>query len=615
MTSKPGSVVATRREADREPRDRAGRDDLLFVADHIRSYPLPVDGYAGDDDYDGLGRWSATAMARVHIYQRLVTHLDSANELTAHFYRFPEVADALGLDDVPNFRTLNRSWREQFDATTKKNLKGLVKQLRKNLLDGPKGPAAVVSRTVKTQDGCQIPQEEKEKAYAKVENSLHDLLDYDRSDNARIPAQTFTDFAAYCARNWYFPEEASETWAAEEARSEEEVFSAESFRQAIRKKGREWAVSNTASTQPVAPDADSEELDWSLDPYDDDYGGDKNWHSLAEESIEKTVQTLKEEGVIDGPVPIAIDGTVRDYNRHGSTESDTPPGVHYRKDFDTYYGWEDLTATAQINDRTVVLANINYLPKDDLFPHVKYLIDRCCDLVDVDCFYADSEFANTDIMRYIDHVGEDYVFKAREHKTVVRLLGEMSGDADWHEGYTMASGAKDIQVTTTLFAIESDYRSETDEQPEESGQTELDDYAPSEGQSTLDEAEEEKDYEAFFTNRSIKSDGIRPSENPVAHDTRETVWGLARSYRRRWSIETGFPAGETPVLATNCKPRPRCSAVLLHDVRRPVQLVGDDEPHHPAGGPGVGLRASARQGQRVPRGDRAPAASAPTLSG
>lgn len=541
MTSKPGSVVAHRREADGESLDRAGRDDLLFVADHICSYPLPVDGYAGDDDYDGLGNWNATAMARVHIYQRLVTHLDSANELTAHFYRYPEVADALGLDDVPNFRTVNRSWREQFDATTKKNLKGLVKRLRKNLLDGPKGPAAVVSRTVKTQDGRQIPQEEKEAAYAKVENSLHDLLDYDRSDNARIPAKTFTDFAAYCARNWYFPEEASETWAAEEAQGEEEVFSAESFRQAIRKKGRNWAIQNTAQTQPVSPDVDYEELDWSLDPREE-YDTGKNWHSLTEEAIEKTVQTLRKEGALDDSVPIAIDGTITDYNRHGSTDSDIPPGVHKGSNLDTRYGWEDLTATAQIDGRTVVLANINYVPDDDLFAHVKYLIDRCRELVDVDCFYADSEFGNTDILRYLHHVGEDYVIKAREYSTIKEIFEEVDGDAGWRD-YTMFSGSKNIEIDTTLIAIEADYHSDTkDEDEEESRQTEIGDYSPSTGQSTLDELEEEKDrdYVGFFTNKTVKSEGIKPSENPVAHDSRNTVWGLAESYRRRWSIETGF---------------------------------------------------------------------------
>ena len=544
MTSKPGSVVAHRREADGEPQDRAGRDDLLFVADHVASYPLPLGGYAGDDDYDGLGDWNATAMARVHIYQRLVTHIESTNELTAHFYRYPEVADTLGLDDVPNFRTISRSWREQFDATTKENLTGLVKRLRKDLLDAPDGVASIVARTVKTQDGRQIPEEEKDKAYAKVEHRLHDLLDYDRSDNARIPAETFTDFASYCARHRYFPEEASETWAAEEARTEEEVFSPETFRQAIRKKGRKWAVQNTAQAQPVDPDVDYEDLDWSLQPLDDDYGGDENWHSLTEEAIEKTIETLREEGALNGSVPVAIDGSIRNYHKHGSTESDVPEGVHKGTNLDTMYGWEDLTATAIIGDRTVVLANINYMPDDDLFSHVKYLIDRCRDLVDVDCFYADAEFGNTDILRYLHHVGEDYVMKAREYGKVKEILSNIEGDAGWYEDYTMFSGPKNLEVTTTLFAMESDYRSNSDasDGDDESEQSELGDFGTSSGQSTLDELSEDEDtdYEAFFTNKDIKSEGIRPSEDPVAHDSRNTVWGLAEDYRNRWSIETGF---------------------------------------------------------------------------
>jgi len=542
VTIQSASALAPGREAHGEILDRTAPDELLFVADYVASHPLPIDGYAGTDDYAGQGDWSATAMARAHVYQRLVTHIDSANQLEAHFHRYPGVADALGFDSVPNFRTVNRSWREQFDATTKENLKGLVKQLRKDLLDAPPGPATVVSRTVKTQDGAQIPQEEKEAAYAKVEHRLHDLLDYDRSENARIPAKTFTDFASYCARNTYFPEEGSETWAAEAARNEQELFNPETFRQSIRKKGRQWAVQNTAHTQPVDPGADVDDLDWSLDAYDDDYGGDENWHSLTEEAIEKTVDTLRENGALNDSVPIAIDGSVRNYHKHGSTVSDPPEGVHKSSYYDTKYGWVDLSATALIGDRAVVLGNISYTPENDFFACVKYLIDRCRELVDVDCFYADSEFANTDIMRYIGHVGEDYIFKAREHDGVKASLDDFSGDADWEENFTMKSSRKDIQISTTLFAIESDYRSEVGLDQDTHEQVDLAEFDTVTGQATFDDFEfdKETDYEAFYTNKTIRSEGIKPSENPVAHDTRETVWGLARTYRRRWSIETAF---------------------------------------------------------------------------
>lgn len=544
MKGQPGSTVASRHAAHEDQQEPAAPDDLLFIADHIASYPLPLGRFAGDDGYDGRGSWRATAMARAHIYQRLVTHIESANSLEAHFHHYPEVADRLGLDESPNFRTLNRSWREQFDATTKKNLKGLVKTLRKDLLEATEGVASIVSRTVKTQDGRQIPQEEKDKAYAKVEDRLYDLLDYDRSDNARISAETFTDFASYCSRHRYFPEEGSETWAAEEARDEDELFNPETFRQAIRKKGREWAVTNTAKSRPVT-ESDPEEFDWSIDPHDDEYGGEENWHSITEEGIEKFVGTLQESGVLTGEVPICIDGSVRPYHRHGSTKADRPEGVHWRGAQKPSYGWEDLSAVAIVDGRAVCLANINYTPDDNLFESVKYLVDRCRDLVDVECFYADAEFGNTDIMRYIDHLGEYYVMKAREHQGVKKVLNNFEGEADWVDEFGLKSTRKSIHYTTSLFAIESDYKSTitpANERGEESEQVSLGDFSTREGQSTLDEleGEQEVDYEAFYTNKNIQSEGIRPSKNPVAHDTRNTVWGMAASYRRRWAIETAF---------------------------------------------------------------------------
>nr|WP_272931412.1 transposase [Halobacterium noricense] len=268
-----------------------------------------------------------------------------------------------------------------------------------------------------------------------------------------------------------------------------------------------------------------------------------------EEGIDRLVAQLDEEGLLDESVPICIDGSIRNWHKHPNGADQRPDGVYREEYFETDYGWKDISANAIINGRSVVLANVSMVPGDKTFKAVKYLINRCRDLVDIECVYADAAFATTQITRYINHIGEDYVIKKPHTSAVQDELEEFTGRADWTE-YTMRTGTgaqRGIrESSTTLFGVEKRgqigvKRGET--MHDEHSQSGLDDFdVQSEGQTTLEDHKpaEDIEYAAFITNKEIESVGIDPDENPVAHSPENTVWGVAEGYRQRWSIETAF---------------------------------------------------------------------------
>ena len=483
---------------------------------------------------------SFQAMARLHVYHLALDDCQSWPDVARHLEAHPGVVDALGLTGPVSRETIRKSWSERFHDLHLE-LERRAEALRDFAVGGTPGMQLAVGAdhydTEPEITAESVRQEAKREAYDRIRPILTDVVDFDRADNVSVPAESLIDYAGWLARRQDYPE-SMDTYVADEG-LESAPFTPETYRRAVRNKERHKTRLRDGETVWVEP------RDWSV-ALNDDYGGTDNWHSTTEAGIGRFVGELESDGVIDGPVPVCIDGSIRSWHRHPNGADKKPEGVYQEAYFDTNYGWKDLSANAIVDGRSVVLANLSMVPGDRFFQAVKYLVDRATDLVDVECFYADAEFSNTDICRYIHHIGESYVFRKSHRNRVRETMAHFTGRADWTD-YEMRSPRKGMTHSTTLFAVEKRGQigvKKGERRHEDHSQAGFEDFdfEKPEGQLTFEDLEPDDDveYVAFVTNKEITKRGIDPALRPIAHDNSRTVWGLAEAYRRRWSIETTF---------------------------------------------------------------------------
>lgn len=541
---------AVRREQQLEAERLATEDPDRFseLAGMVRKNGPIVGEFT--DLSEGPTQYGACDMSAALVYREVCSCIDSYLDLELHLNRYSEVAEILGFGEIPDHTTFSKTHRERFPETVNDRIDSLAESIRERLSDYDFGAAlAVDAPDVDWPMGNlpglpEVERVEKDKAFEKIKPILHDVVDFERAPNAEIPAESLVEFAGYLARRNTFAEQGAERFWVEEADDVEDHFSPETFRRAVRNKEKQKTRVPDKGTMWVEP------RDWSINKTEQP-GGTDDWHSTLEEGVERLVGQLNDAGVIDGPVPICIDASIRPYHKHPDGADERPEGVYQESHFETNYGYKDISASAIVNGRSIVLANVSHVPGDRFFKSVKYLIDRVTDLVDVECFYADAEFATTRICRYLQHTNEEYVFKKPHSGPVVDALDEMDGKAGWTD-YTMRTstrGAGGItEVSSTLFAVEKRGQigvKKGVKRDEETSQTAIADFqgvTGATGQQEMDAFVTEEDIElvAFITNKEITSVGVDPEENPIAHDPENTVWGAAQGYRRRWSIETAF---------------------------------------------------------------------------
>jgi IS4 transposase len=544
-----------------EPIDR----DYVYIAEKIADRPIRF--HPAEDKYEHRGEEGVIAMARLHVYWHVVEELDSWPQIARHLHMTDGVVDALGLDSPRSRETIRLSWKHQFDGAH-----GRFRRMAEDIREGIGWGRDGVLMAMGVDDGSQsypeftaegVREAAKDRAYDRIRPILTDVVDFDRADNVSVPSEDLTDYAGWLARRREMSPESMDSYVAEMDDLEDRPFDPETYRRAVRNKERERVVVDgevhwvkpRAFVDETTPNPDvydswndlaADGVDWSIDLLDDP-GGTDDWHSTTEEGIERFVAELTEDGIIDGPVPVCIDGSIRSWHKHPQGSDDRPDGVYRESYFDTNYGWKDLSANAIIDGRSVVLANVSSVPGDKFFRAVKYLIDRATDLVDVECFFADAEFSNVDICRYIQHIGEDYIMRKSHRKPVKRLFETFSGTADWEKNYEMNSKRKGMTHKTTLFAVEK--RGQTgvkrgEKRHDDHEQAGFDDFDfdQAEGQFTWGDLapDDDVEYVAFITNKEVDSAGIHPELTPEDRRDETTVWSLAEQYRQRWSIETTF---------------------------------------------------------------------------
>lgn len=603
---------------DSEPDDSTEFDELLEagrkrVAEEVDSLPsviaAGVHDVTSEDDLKPNSDYDLKPMVRAWVY-RLIAPSEgyskvSWGDLAGRLDADDELAARLGFDPetTPSAKTLRVQWMTRVRRPYRKHIRYLAAQravaaedLEIETADG------VRSNIVEDfqEDGYDdldpigvMEKDIKDDAYSIQADIIRDICSYDRDDSIEWHDNLFTDAAAHmCRRNEHAEQgitRMGKSYGLIEERDDSSedwnLFTQQTFRRTIRNverrkiSGYEWENEDSYGARWLPPHElvepanvqgelrDALEESWTIDPHRPD-GTAAIWHQRTEEAIGRQIQWLKDQGVITedeeggeeaDSFDVRIDYTTHNYNRHSNTDSESPIGVHKQSHLDTGYSWKELQGTIKINGRAFIIASLSYLPPNDQFQGVRYILDRARDLVNVDTVIADAEFVDTDICEYIRHCGCDYAIRKGATDSVKDTVAEFDGRADWDPDWTLMSGGRRSEHDTTLVALEKDLKSvpehkkgdgdDEDDEPD----TTLDDFGddddsePDDEQMTLGQAieesqedEEDIDYFCVITSKTVDAEGIDPDDNPVAHDPEGTAWGIGRLYRDRWGVETAF---------------------------------------------------------------------------
>ncbi len=552
-----------------------------------------LDVVSDDDLYDNA-EYELPTMVAAWVY-RLIAPSDGYSVVSwtqlEERLEDEEIASNLGFDPdkTPSERTLRKHWWDRVLPTFRGHVRYLAAEVAVSCVEYEVETADEIRQNLiedfQREDGKpdhdpigELEKEIKDDAYTFQADLIRDLCRYGRDDSAEFEDNLFTDATAHMCRLNEYAEQGIERLAEEYGL--DDVFTQQTYRRTVRNVERKKLTHNWgddddygAEWKPVHELVDPETVDgdlrealeqaWTINPHNP-RGETSVWHRRTEEGIERQIQWLRDEGVIDEEqsFDLRIDYTTHNYSRHSSTDSQSPIGVHKQSHLDTGYAWKELQATIKVNGRAFVIASVNYLPTNTQFQCVRYLIDRAQELVNVDTILADAEFTTVNIARYAAHRGCDFTLRKGATDSVKDTVEEeIEGKADWVNDWTMISEGRFDEINTTLVAVEKNFKSkqgsstsDEDEEDEDTEETTLSDFSDDSGGGETDEKQltisqaieepqeddEEIDYFCMITNKDIKATGIDPDENPVGHDPEGTAWGIGLHYRDRWGVETAF---------------------------------------------------------------------------
>lgn len=521
-------------------------------------------------------------------WERLADRLDTDAELAASLGFDP--------DETPSEKTLREQWQTRVRPAFRRHVRYMAAECAVKAEDYEVETAENIRENLiadytadKEPDADpigEIEQEIEEDAYTIQADILRDLCSYDRDDSFDWDSDLITDAAAHMCRRNEFSEQGIERMGKDydlieehdDGTEEWNVFTPQTFRRTVRNvertkvEGYNWdgedaygarwlPAHDLIDLHTVRGDLrDALEEAWTIDLHDPD-SDTAIWHRRTEEGIERQLAWLKEQDVIDDEdtFDLRIDYTTHNYSKHSSTTSDPPIGVHKQSHLETGYAWKELQGTIKINGRAFIIASLSFLPTNDQFQGVRYILDRAQELVNIDTVMADAEFVDTKICRYIRHCGCDYAIRKGATDSVKDTVEDFDGRANWDNDWTLISSGRETTHDTTLVGLEKDFKSvpghkKDDEDEDDDQDTTLADFenkdefeGVGDQQMTLNQVVEEAhkdtekiDYFCIITSKTVDSVGINPDENPIAHDSMGTAWGIGRLYRDRWGIETAF---------------------------------------------------------------------------
>lgn len=465
--------------------------DTQSFAEFLR--PAIWDVAEGVDDTYTRGSYDFDTVVAAVVYFIAREDLDSWHDLEVFLKANPETASELGFhENIPDHTTFSRTWNDRFKPAFRDHLRHIAQRetlkARKHDIPVPDG-LTVWADDEAEPDPKRITQNQKKEAIRNIRPLVFDQLDFDRAQNAHYHRETLLDLYAEVSRETDYLNKTSE-----DRRAEGE---------------------NVPWSQTVLNATQNREA--------------AEWEDEFRDVFDTEIEAAKGAGLLDRPVPVAIDTTIRPYYVQNRELPDGARGGEPKNG--TYYGYHHTTISAQVNGRSVLLASYQFTPDGSHIDAIEYLIERAEKHVSIDEVTMDSAFASKAILEYLDGNGYDFIVqRARRGNELKRKLVAMTGRYDESTLKIGESGSNTKSKPFRLVA-EPDWDNIEDEEvlnrmSDEDGQMGIENYADSDRVS-VDLNEVPK---AWWECRRAYLTNIEDLDPEY----------VVNRYDRRWQIETKY---------------------------------------------------------------------------
>ena len=235
----PGTVVPQTPSFTMTPNGEALVDDYTFartrgeliyvqqdpvegtVAELLRNHiALPYAIGTGDLTDNALGlpvpgeyskKYPHEFLIRAVVYRDVRDDLDSYHDLTSHLRVNDDVAACFGFpEDVPSHDTFRRAWNKLSERQESK-LEAATARIASVATDEGYehiDTSAILSDDIDATDATPtLLESEKDRAYRRIEDTLEEIIDFERADNASVPHESLVDVAGFLARRNTFAEQ------------------------------------------------------------------------------------------------------------------------------------------------------------------------------------------------------------------------------------------------------------------------------------------------------------------------------------------------------------------------------------------------------------------------
>jgi hypothetical protein len=473
-------------------------DTPLFyavAAGYIFDNPDPL--IRGDDHYDdSRTTYNVADMARAFVYREIIPELTSFHNLESHLRTYRYVARTLGFERVPDHDTFRRTWRQRYTKTVRERITEYAEFLGEELgdLNAPEfGGLRKRFERGGEPEPKSISPGEKQAAIRHIRPLIYDGLDFDRAANASYERTDLLDLQAEISREQDYIQKAIEyKWESGEA--------------APWPRTHFNAINNREAT---------------------------DWEEKFQQVYDRQLRAAKGAGMLDRPVPVYIDGTIRPYYKRNAGLPDGVRGGEPKNG--TYYGYHHTTISAHANGRSILLATYQFTPGDTMQEAVKYLIREAEKHVSIEDVSMDSAFRKTEMLKWLDDRSHEFTIQFRKQGDRVKLaLARMQGRHDFVNGYHVESSDKKTRLDDLALVAEPDYNNVDGdfdfEQNATVGQSGLEDWgAGMDVESvSLDDVDDRlwKGRRAYLTNKDVES--------------KDDAKRVIKRYNQRWTIETKY---------------------------------------------------------------------------
>ena len=387
---------------------------LTVVAGMISEY-----GY--QNEFATGRRYDTPSMMQAFLYH-YIADTGSFHRLESHLKANPKIAHAFGFTEtVPAGDTFREWWKNRLNERQRDVLEDVAEnilgpRIGRELVELglPEGKHLLHTPTPPSDTGpAEITSAQKNEAINHIRPLAFDQLDFERAENVSYDSNHLLDLQAEVSREQDYIQQTVES------RGDEEMWPRTFFD----------AVDNRAA---------------------------ENWEDEFREVYDREIQAAKGAGMLDRPVPVFIDATIRPFFKQNAGLAEGVRGGEPKNG--TYYGYHHVTISAHADGRSILLATFQFTPDDTLQDAVKHLVREAENHVSIKEIAMDSAFRKAEMLQWLDERGHKFTVQIPRHGERIKLaLARMDGRFDYTEDYYVQSSDKKTRLDDLTLVAEPNY--------------------------------------------------------------------------------------------------------------------------------------------------------------